>query len=1002
MPPFRLALSVAAAIWLNLYPPAQAQEDFSITRLARSIQSQEQLNADLGAGVPRMRQERAKEAERLDAEEADADGRSLTITALRQARLEADTRRAQLAAMDSRIGFFANELAKLDRRIAELTPKVPSAPATLEEYAAGVQLGLLQQLRATTQRTLDLLHEGSDQITARLALLNNRVALLEARIRLQALDESAELAADPRAVALRDFVERMDRESVRLANAAGEIEPTSPGEQMRKRVLELRAYEAFLRGSLRAADIELLGIEKQLTYLSRIAAESASLPARLATEALDLLDRQRERLAQRTAALADLRRRLDDQRTLLPPATPSTAAQLAMMRGMIDDVGGIVAGQEEAAKRLGEDLERTAKQLQARETVAEGEALLARDSLPGNAAAWQRVARNAARVPAQLLQAFLDAAKEVQDRVMVASPQQLGTAVGGMLLLLAAALLLRWWLHTRIVAAQAATALATPAAAVHDSILTLLPAAVFWLLVSVLEIGREAALLIGGVLAIWPVVAFVLRLARQLLLRRAEDGLDVRLRFYRSLRWTMIVGGILAGLVILTSTLPLTPALADLVHRSAMICVLLIALPALQLRTLILTLAGGRWQPSLMARLGARLSLLVPLVLAGTAAVGLAGYLNLAWSVISHFLWFAVFGAALLFALAIAGDIRRVLLRRISERTPDDAHFWTINFVDPAFRLTQLLLVLAVGWGLLTVYGWTTDTPVIRAALAVGRTPILWLGDSMLTVQNVVLAVIMVALVFWIGGWTQQISYNLALTRVRDLGIRQSLSTFVQYVVIVLGLLLTLKVIGLDLTALTVFAASVGVGIGFGMQNVVSNFISGILLLAERPLRVMDIVTIGADTGEVTRIGIRSLTVRMFDRKELVIPNSAVIGSTFTNWTRTDDVLREVLTFKISFRDDPGRAAARIQELTQATEGVLPTPPAKATVWEFADTGVVIRLQYYVQLRGPVGGLDTRADILRGVRDLFAREGFSISTPSGDVALGFQHREPPTALPAPT
>ena len=359
-------------------------------------------------------------------------------------------------------------------------------------------------------------------------------------------------------------------------------------------------------------------------------------------------------------------------------------------------------------------------------------------------------------------------------------------------------------------------------------------------------------------------------------------------------------------------------------------------------------------------------------------------------------------GAALLFALAIAGDIRRVLLRRISERTPDDAHFWTINFVDPAFRLTQLLLVLAVGWGLLTVYGWTTDTPVIRAALAVGRTPILWLGDSMLTVQNVVLAVIMVALVFWIGGWTQQISYNLALTRVRDLGIRQSLSTFVQYVVIVLGLLLTLKVIGLDLTALTVFAASVGVGIGFGMQNVVSNFISGILLLAERPLRVMDIVTIGADTGEVTRIGIRSLTVRMFDRKELVIPNSAVIGSTFTNWTRTDDVLREVLTFKISFRDDPGRAAARIQELTQATEGVLPTPPAKATVWEFADTGVVIRLQYYVQLRGPVGGLDTRADILRGVRDLFAREGFSISTPSGDVALGFQHREPPTALPAPT
>lgn len=1002
MRPFHRASLVAAMTWLTLLAPAAAQEDFSITRLARSIQGQEQLNTDLRAGVPRMREERAAEAQRLDTEEADQDGASLTVTALRQARLEADTRRTRLAAMESRIDYYNDELAKLDARIAELAPNVPAAPTTLEEYAASVRMRLLRQFRDTTQETLDLLHQGGDHTSARLALLNNRVALLEARIRLDALDESAALAADPRAGALRDFVERMGRESVRLANAAGEIEPSSPGEQMRKRVLELRADEAFLRSSLRAADIELLGIEKQLAYLDRIAAESDTLPARLATEALGLLDRQRERLERRTATLADVRRRLDDQRALLPSATPATAGQVATMRGMIDDVAGIVAGQDSTIQRLGENLQRTNERLQARETAAEGEALLARDALPTNAAAWRRIGRNAARLPEQLLQAFMHAADEVKERVTTASSQQLATAGVSLVLLLGVALLLRRLLHTRVVEPGAETALATPAAAVHDSILTLLPAAMFWLLAWLLQVGREAALLIGGVLAIWPVVAFVLRLARQLLLQGAEEGLGVRLRFYRSLRWTMIVGGILAGLVILTSTLPLTPALADLVHRSAMICVLLIALPGLQLRALILTLAGGRWQPGLVARLAAQLSLLIPLVLAGAAAVGLAGYLNLAWSVIAHFLWFGMFGAALLFVLAVAGDIRRALLRHLSEHAPDDAHFWTINFVDPAFRLIQLLLVVAAGWGLFTVYAWTTDTPVIQAVLAVGHTPVLWLGESMLRLQDVVLAVIMVALVFWIGGWTQQISYNLALTQVRDLGIRQSLSTFVQYVVIVLGLLLTLKVIGLDLTALTVFAASVGVGIGFGMQNVVSNFISGILLLAERPLRVMDIVTIGADTGEVTRIGIRSLTVRMFDRKELVIPNSAVIGSTFTNWTRADDLLREVLLFKISFRDDPNRAASRIEQVARAAEGVLSAPAAKATIWEFADTGIVIRLQYFVHLRGPIGGLDTRADILRSVRELFAREGFSISTPSGDVSLGFQHREPPSALPAPS
>ena len=162
-------------------------------------------------------------------------------------------------------------------------------------------------------------------------------------------------------------------------------------------------------------------------------------------------------------------------------------------------------------------------------------------------------------------------------------------------------------------------------------------------------------LLIGGVLAIWPVVAFVLLLARRVLFRDARDGLEVRQRFYRSLRWTMVLGGVLAALVILTSTLPLSPALADLVDRSAMLCVLLIALPGLQLRSLILALAGGRERAGLASRLAARASLLVPLVLAGAAAIGLAGYLNLAWTIIEHFLWLVLIGGLLLLALGILG-----------------------------------------------------------------------------------------------------------------------------------------------------------------------------------------------------------------------------------------------------------------------------------------------------------------------------------------------------------
>lgn len=997
-----LVLRLAALLLLLLgSPAARAQEDVGILRLSRAIAAQEQLNADLRTAAPRLKADAAAESLRLSREEAgDADG-DITLAALRQARFEADSARTRLSVTQSRQAALDSDIAKLDQYIADATKAAAADPGTLEAFAAGVLLDRLRQLRAARQETADLQRESARLLQQRMGLLRDRAALLQARIRLVGIDEEAVLSGDPLASALQDFTARTARDSVRLANEASVIEPRSPAETIRKAQLELQADEAFMRSSLRAADIDLLGIERQLAYLRTVSAERDALPARLATDGLGLLRKLSDRLDQRLAGLADVRRQLADQATQLPQAVAGFGSEVAMMRASIYDLGGTVDGQEQAIQRLGATAKQLAEEFRAREATAEGEALLARNELPAGAEAWQRIGRSAMRVPQQLLDAFARAGEETVAKATAAARDQQALAAGAVLALLLAALAIRHLLQRRVEVSRPESTLGTLAAAIHDSMLTLVPAAAWWAVAAILEIDPRSTILILGALAIWPAVAFILLLARRALFRQSVEGLDIRRSFYRRLRWTMILSGILAGLVVLTSTLPLTPALADLVHRSAMVCVLLITLPGLQLRALILTLAGGRWHASFATRAAAQLSLLVPLVLAAAAALGLAGYLTLAWSIIEHFLWFGLFIGLLLLALGILADLSRSLRRRISERYPDTGYFWIINFLEPAYRLIQLLLVLAAGSALLQVYGWTEDTPVVREFLAIGRMPVLSLGDSALSLGDIVLAVVMVALCFWIGGWSQQVSYNLALTRVRDLGIRQSLSTFVQYVVIVLGLLLTLKIIGLDLTALTVFAASIGVGIGFGMQNVVNNFISGILLLVERPLRATDIVTIGGETGEVTRIGIRSLTVMMFDRKELIIPNSAVIGNTFTNWTRTDDVTREVLTFKISYRDDPRRAAAQVEEVARSSQGVLANPPPKATVYEFTDTGILVRLQYYVRLRGPVGGLDVRADILQRTRDAFVASGVTITTSSGEVTLRVAPPpEPPPALPA--
>ena len=638
---------------------ALGQQDVGISRLGRAIAAQEELNADLRLATPRATQEADQEAARLDQDERDIEAAGITMSALRQARFDADTRRTRLAGVQDRAGFFIDEVRALDREIALVAQQPPAPADSLEAYARDLRLNKLRRLRDRTQETVDLYRQSAVAIAGQLDTLNQRLALLQARARLGAVDESAELDADPRARALREFVVRTGRESVRLANEASAVDPRSESDSLRKRQLELQADEAFLRSNLRAADIDLLGVEKQLAYLQGIAAtERGILPRRLATEGVAAVGQVNYRLDPRTAAIAGMRRSLDDQRSLLPRPTPATASVIRAMREMIDDLYGTVDGQESAVTRLRKTADAAMADFQRLETEAAGETLLERNPLPASFQAWQRIGRSASRLPTQLAAGFVKAGQEVRTKVALASRDQRGLAIAAVLGLLLGAFLLRYLLHSRLIAGQSQTALATPAAAIRDSILFLVPAAVWWLMAYLFGLTRETTLLIGGLLAIWPVVAFVLLLARRVLFRDAREGLDVRHRFYRSLRLTLVLGGILAALVILTSTLPLSPALADLVDRSAMLCVLLIALPGLQLRSLILALAGGREHAGLAWRMAARASRLVPLVLAGAAAIGLAGYLNLAWVIIEHFLWLVLVGGLLLLTLGILGDVR--------------------------------------------------------------------------------------------------------------------------------------------------------------------------------------------------------------------------------------------------------------------------------------------------------------------------------------------------------
>ena len=292
--------------------------------------------------------------------------------------------------------------------------------------------------------------------------------------------------------------------------------------------------------------------------------------------------------------------------------------------------------------------------------------------------------------------------------------------------------------------------------------------------------------------------------------------------------------------------------------------------------------------------------------------------------------------------------------------------------------------------------GWGWDSPPVQTAQEILEAPLIKVGDTQLNTLRLLTAMLVVVVVVWLARWSREVTYRWIYAAIADLGIRHSLAVFTQYFVVLVGILIALRALGIDLTTLTVFAGALGVGLGFGLQNVANNFVSGILLLIERPLRTGDVVNIGSNEGEVTRIGIRSLTVRTWDNQEVMIPNAEVISNPFTNWTHSDNLMRTVLYVGVSYEADPHRVREIIEGELARNPEVLRNPEPQIFLWEFADSAVNFRIQYHTDLLRS-SRFAVRSTMLYALWDRFHAEGIEIPFPQRDVHV----RSLPAGYPPP-
>ena len=454
---------------------------------------------------------------------------------------------------------------------------------------------------------------------------------------------------------------------------------------------------------------------------------------------------------------------------------------------------------------------------------------------------------------------------------------------------------------------------------------------------------------------------------------------------YRQLFWTLVSGGLLVALVILAHLSDLPDTVVVVFDRLFMLYWFWAFVPVLRIRRLVMERLGASYGDRFWFLILRFFSLLLPLSLLGAAVLGLLGYLRLAWMVAGYLLIFIAVLVGWLLIRSLLNDLA-VALKNYAVAHSGYGLLWTQDIIAPLHRILNLLLFVGAWVALFRAYGWTGQSAVLASIWDFLEQPLLTVGGAAITLWGIVATLTILLVVIWLGQWGRAITYRWVFSQVSDLGVRHSLSVFTQYAVVLSGLLIILRVIGLDLTTLAVFAGAVGVGIGLGMQSLANNFVSGLLLLVERPLRSGDIVRIGEYEGEVVGIGMRSLTVKTFDNQSVIIPNAEVVGSAFTNWTHRDQVLRIMLAIGIGYDSDPHQAQAIVEQVLADNDAVLTEPAPQVLLWEFADSAIHFRIYYHMDI-GRHSFVKVRSQVMFTLWDRFREAGISIPFPQRDLHL---------------
>lgn len=341
------------------------------------------------------------------------------------------------------------------------------------------------------------------------------------------------------------------------------------------------------------------------------------------------------------------------------------------------------------------------------------------------------------------------------------------------------------------------------------------------------------------------------------------------------------------------------------------------------------------------------------------------------------------------FALVLyaAVTVLEALLRRLGAR-PEVRRLWLMrrhagNLLDTLARWARLAAV--IGWSVYTMTRFRVFRPVYEVTKAI-ITHRFEYGELSISLGHVLVFCIGVVLAVWVARTLRALLREEVLPRMSlPRGVDNSVASLSYYVLLLVGLLAALSAAGFKIGQLAFMFGALGVGIGLGLQDVVKNFVSGLILMFERPVKPGDAVDISGTTGRVRAIGMRATTVRTFEGADVVVPNGMLLSDKVTNWTLVDQNRRIDVDLGVAYGSDVTRVMQLLQETTRATPGIADEPAPAVLFTGFGASSLDFAIRAWSRRYDDWSAV--RSDLMTRLHAALDAAGIVIPFPQQDVHL---------------